>query len=50
VVKLPPMISRVSECKGCFSKEICSLAAISLEERVERKAPVGQFETFKEIQ
>jgi len=44
------MISRVSECKQCFSKEICSLAAISLEEKVERKEPVGQFKVFAEIQ
>jgi hypothetical protein len=43
VVKLPPMISRVSECKGCFSKEVCSLAAISLEGDIPRKPPTGQF-------
>ena len=41
VVKLPPMITRVSECKMCFSKEVCTLAAISLESDIPRKAPVG---------
>lgn len=46
VVKLPPMISRVSECKGCFSKEVCSLAAISLEADKPLKAPTGQFQAF----
>lgn len=46
VVKLPPMISRVSECKMCFSKEVCSLASISLEADVPRKPPTGQFQTF----
>jgi hypothetical protein len=49
VVKLPPMISRVSECKMCFSKEVCTLAAISLEADVPRKAPTGQFQTFQDI-
>jgi hypothetical protein len=49
VVKLPPMIARVSECKLCFSKEICSLAAISLEADIVRKAPISQFATFAEI-
>ena len=43
IVKLPPMISRISECKMCYSKEICSLAAISLEAEVPRPAPTGQF-------
>jgi hypothetical protein len=41
VVNLPPMVSRVSECKFCFSKEVCSLCAISIEENVERKPPAG---------
>lgn len=50
VVKLPPMISRVSECKGCFSKEVCSLAAISLEADIPRKPPTGQFQGFQDIQ
>ena len=44
------MIARVSECKQCFSKEICSLAAISLEADVPRKPPIGQFQTFIDIQ
>lgn len=44
------MISRVNECKMCFSKEICSLAAISLEAEVPRKHPTGDFQVFKEIQ
>ena len=34
----------------CFSKEICSLAAISLEADVVRTAPTGQFQVFQEIQ
>ena len=44
------MISRVSECKMCFSKEVCSLAAISIEADVPRKAPIGNFPAFQEIQ
>lgn len=43
------MISRVSECKMCFSKEVCTLAAISIEADIPRKAPVGNFPAFQEI-
>jgi len=43
------MISRVQECKGCFSKEVCTLAAISIEADIPRKAPIGQFPAFQEI-
>ena len=43
------MISRVQECKGCFSKEVCTLAAISIESDIPRKAPVGHFPAFMEI-
>lgn len=46
VVKLPAMISRVQECKGCFSKEVCTLAAISIEADIPRKDPVGKFQAF----
>ena len=46
VVRLPAMISRVSECKMCFSKEVCTLAAISIEADIPRKAPVGNFPAF----
>jgi len=49
IVKLPPMIARVSECKTCYSKEVCSMAALSLETDIERKAPVGQFNAFIDI-
>jgi len=49
VVKLPAMISRVQECKGCFSKEVCTLAAISIEADIPRKDPVGKFPAFQEI-
>lgn len=50
MVKLPAMISRVQECKGCFSKEVCTLAAISLEADIPRKAAVGNFPAFLEIE
>jgi len=43
VVHLPPMINRVSECRSCFSKEVCSLSAIAIEADVVREEPVGQF-------
>lgn len=43
------MISRVQECKMCFSKEVCTLAAISIEADIPRKAPVGNFPAFQEI-
>ena len=49
IVKLPPMIKRPSECKGCFNKEVCSLSAISLEENVERDPLMGQFPTFQDM-
>lgn len=40
------MISKIYECKSCFSKEVCSISALALEENVERKAPVGEFKAF----
>lgn len=30
-IRLPPMISNYKECRFCFQKEVCSLAAISVE-------------------
>ena len=50
VVKLPPMIARIQECKQCYSKEVCSIAAISLEPDIPRVAPVGQFSAFNDIE
>ena len=44
------MIRDVYQCKMCFSKEVCTLAAISIEADIPRKAPVGQFPAFQEIQ
>jgi hypothetical protein len=49
LVYLPPMISKISECRGCFSKEACTLVAISIEENIPRPPPVGQFPVFNEI-
>lgn len=50
IVHYPPMITRTSECKGCFSKEVCSLAALSLEDSASRKPPMGEFPAFLEMQ
>ena len=44
------MIQNISECKGCFSKEVCSIAAMALEPDIEREYPAGTFQVFKEIQ
>lgn len=44
------MISKVSECQRCYSKEICVLSAISLESDIKLKSPAGQFNAFYEIE
>jgi len=36
VIHLPPMSRAVRDCTRCFSKEMCSLAAVSLESHIER--------------
>jgi hypothetical protein len=41
VVHLPPMSNRIQECKSCFSKEVCSLFAISIEADIKREEPAG---------
>jgi len=51
-ISLPPMISNYTECRFCFQKEVCSLAAISMEAN---KSKVNaeryeQFPTFKYVQ
>lgn len=43
------MSNRISDCKSCFSQEICSLSAIALEYDVERNENAGQFQKFQEI-
>ena len=50
VVHLPPMIKKIEECNFCFSKEVCSLAALSLEADIHRKAPAGHFDEFQIVE
>jgi hypothetical protein len=48
------MITRTSECKYCFQKTICSLAALSLEDEHplahKRSGQQGNFPAFLEMQ
>jgi len=46
LVHLPPMYNRVSECTRCYSKEVCSLLAISVEEDIPRDPLAGKFKEF----
>ena len=50
----PPLITRTSECKFCFQRNVCSLAALSIEDvhpqGPRRKGPQGQFPAFLEMQ
>lgn len=48
-VKLPPMTKTIRECRGCFSKEVCVTASVSLEADRSLKAPAGTFEAYREI-
>ena len=32
IVHYPPMTNRVSECKNCYQKKVCSLAALAIED------------------
>ena len=43
VIHIPPMISKLQECKYCYTKDACVMSAISLEADIPREAPVGQF-------
>jgi len=44
------MITRPSECQGCFSKEVCSLSALSIEDSSRRDPKAGQFDVFKDME
>ena len=44
------MITRPYECNKCYSQGVCSLAALSIEENIPRKYPMGEFPTFKDMQ
>ena len=50
IVNYPPMINKTSECKNCYANKICSLAALSIEEKIERRPGAGQFPVFQEMQ
>ena len=41
LVFYPPMINKTSECKNCYANKICSLAALSVEEKIERRPGAG---------
>ena len=49
IVKLPPMSKKKNTCERCFSKEVCSIAALSLESESKRHPDSAKFEMFKEI-
>jgi hypothetical protein len=54
LVHYPPLITRTSECKFCFQRNVCSLTALSIEDvhpqGPRRKGPQGQFPAFLEMQ
>jgi hypothetical protein len=41
VIHIPPMTSKIQECKYCYTKDACVISAISLEANITREAPVG---------
>ena len=54
IVQYPPMINRTSECKGCYQKKVCSVAALAIEDAnplaAKRTGTQGQFPFFLEMQ
>ena len=43
------MSKKKNTCERCFSKEVCSIAALSLESESKRHPDAAKFEIFKEI-
>jgi len=54
IVQYPPMITRTSECKNCYQRKVCSIAALAIEDRnpliPSRKKEAGNFPTFMDMQ
>ena len=50
IVRLPPMISNIDDCKYCFQKDICALSNLAFEADQEKQGAQGQFQGYLEIE
>lgn len=44
------MYKNPNECRSCFAKKVCTIAALSLEKEVKREGSQGKFAYFTEME
>ena len=52
VIFFPPMIKWEKECSSCFTKEVCSICSIAIEDAygIQKPEGAGQFQAYKEME